>query len=76
MPIAQAIDYFGQMMLYTRTVKNIVSTVSKDIEAFVQMEIERFENMKQVPAALIIALGIFIPVVAYVTLQATSSMFK
>ena len=32
--------------------------------------------MKQIPLILMIGLAIFIPVVAYVTLQATSSMFK
>ena len=76
MPIAQTIDYFGQMLMYTKTVKNIVNVVSKDIEDFVQIELERFDQMKQVPLALIIGLAVFIPTVAYVTLQATSSMFK
>ena len=76
MPIAAAVDYFGQMLLYTRTVKGIVSTVSKDIETFVQLEQIRFAGMKQIPLILMIGLAIFIPIVAYVTLQATSSMFK
>ena len=76
LPIAQTIDYFGQMMLYTRTVKSIVSHVSDNIEDFVILELSRFERMKQVPLALIFGLAIFIPTVAYVTLQATSSMFK
>ena len=76
LPIAQTIDYFGQMLMYTRTVKAIVTVVSKDIEDFVQLELERFEKMKQIPMALMVGLAIFIPTVAYVTLQATSSMFK
>ena len=50
--------------------------VSKDIEDFVELEQMRFKGMKQIPLILMIALAIFIPVVAYVTLQATSSMFK
>ena len=76
MPIAASVDYFGQMLLYTKTVKGIVSTVSKDIEAFVVLEQIRFQGLKQIPLILMIGLAIFIPVVAYVTLQATSSMFK
>ena len=76
LPIAAAVDYFGQMLLYTKTVKDIVVIVSKDIEDFVELEQNRFKAMKQIPMILMIALAIFIPVVAYVTLQATSSMFK
>lgn len=76
MPIAQTIDYFGQMLMYTKTVKNIVNVVSKDIEDFVQIELERFDKMKQVPLGLMVGLAVFIPTVGYVTLQATSSMFK
>lgn len=76
LPIASAVDYFGQMLLYTKTVKDIVVMVSKDIEDFVELEQMRFKGMKQIPLILMIALAIFIPVVAYVTLQATSSMFK
>ena len=76
LPIAAAVDYFGQMLLYTKTVKDIVVIVSKDIEDFVELEQNRFKAMKQIPMILMIALAIFIPVVAYVTLQATSSMFR
>ena len=64
------------MLLYTKTVKGIVTKVSKDIEGFVILEQQRFDAMKQIPLILMIGLAIFIPVVAYVTLQATSSMFK
>ena len=76
LPIASAVDYFGQMLKYTKTVKDIVVMVSKDIEDFVQLEQIRFKGMRQIPMILMIALVIFIPLVAYVTLQATSSMFK
>ena len=47
-----------------------------DIEEFVAKELERFESHKTLPLALLISLALFIPVVAYVTLQATTSMFK
>ena len=76
LPIASAVDYFGQMLLYTKTVKDIVIMVSKDIEDFVELEQMRFKGMKQIPLILMITLVIFIPFVAYVTLQATSSMFQ
>ena len=76
LPIAMAVDYFGQMLMYTRTVKAIVTMVSKDIEKFVQLELERFQAMRQLPLILVVGLSIFIPIVAYVTLQATTSMFK
>ena len=74
--IAQSVDYFGQMLMYTRTVKGIVDDVSKDIEVFVQQELERFQGHRAIPFSLMIGLSIFIPIVAYVTLQATTSMFK
>jgi hypothetical protein len=74
--IAAAVDYFGQMLLYTRTVKSIVTHVSSEIEHFVVLELARFDAQKALPMALIISLVIFIPLVAYVTLQATTSMFK
>ena len=75
-PVAAAVDYFGQMLMYTRTVKLIVDNVSKDIEKFVQIELERFQGHRSITLSLIIGLSIFIPIVAYVTLQATTSMFK
>ena len=64
------------MLLYTKTVKSIVTHVSTEIENFVQLELERFDAQKTLPMSLIISLVIFIPLVAYVTLQATTSMFK
>ena len=64
------------MLLYTRTVKSIVTHVSTEIENFVVLELARFDAQKTLPMALIISLVIFIPLVAYVTLQATTSMFK
>ena len=73
---AMVVEYFGQSMSYTRIVKGIVAEVSNNIETFVQKELERFQNHRSIPLALIIALSIFVPVVAYVTLQATTSMFK
>ena len=75
-PIAAAVDYFGQMLMYTRTVKSIVNDASKDIERFVQLELERFQGHRTIPLSLMVGLSIFIPIVAYVTLQATTSMFK
>ena len=39
-------------------------------------ELARFEGHKTIPLALIISLTAFIPVVAYITLQATTSMFR
>lgn len=39
-------------------------------------ELARFENHKTIPLALVISLTCFIPIVAYITLQATTSMFK
>ena len=64
------------MLLYTRTVKSIVTHVSTEIENFVVLELARFDAQKTLPMALIVSLVIFIPLVAYVTLQATTSMFK
>ena len=50
--------------------------VSTEIEGFVVIELARFDAQKTLPMALIVALVVFIPLVAYVTLQATTSMFK
>ena len=64
------------MLDYTTSTKVIVDKVASSIESFVVTELKKFEGHRQVPLALMIALVIFIPIVAYVTLQATTSMFK
>ena len=64
------------MLDYTTSTRLLVSRVAGDIESFVAAELLKFEANRRVPFSLIIALTIFIPMVAYVTLQATTSMFK
>jgi hypothetical protein len=61
---------------YTTSTKTIVDKVATDIEMFVAAKLLRFEGHRRIPLSLIIALAIFIPIVAYVTLQATTSMFR
>jgi hypothetical protein len=61
---------------YTESTRDIVEKVAQNIEAFVAAELQRFEAHRRIPLSLIIALSIFIPMVAYVTLQATTSMFR
>ena len=74
--LAMAVDYFSQMLYYTRATKGIVDEVAIDIEKFVSSELARFENHRSIPLGLIISLSLFVPIVAYVTLQATTSMFQ
>lgn len=70
------IDYFAEWLDYTTSTKDIVDQLTHQIEEFVVKELGRFEGHKTLPLALIISLFLFIPVVAYVTLQATTSMFQ
>ena len=74
--VAQTVDYFSQLLRYTRAVKSISDQVAIDIEEFVADELLRYEEYRTVPLILIISLSLFVPVVAYITLEATSSMFK
>ena len=69
-------DYFSQLVEYTTSTKEIVDGLTKDIEEFVAKELARFEGHKTIPLALLVSLTLFIPVVAYITLQATTSMFR
>jgi hypothetical protein len=61
---------------YTTSTRGIVDKVAKDIEGFVTLELLKFEGHRRIPLALMVTLAAFIPIVAYVTLQATTSMFK
>ena len=75
--ITEFIFSFPSLLLeYTTSTKNIVDGLSVDIEDFVATELARFEGHKTIPLTLLISLTLFIPVVAYITLQATTSMFK
>ena len=50
--------------------------MARDIEVFVQNELERFNGHRTIPLAIIIVLGIMVPVIIYVTYLSTTSMFK
>jgi len=74
--VSATVDYFAQQQEYTASTKAIVDDLTDEIEAFVATELARFENHKTLPLILIFVLACFVPIVAYVTLQATVSMFK
>lgn len=71
-----AVDYFSHLLKYATSTQKILDGLTKGIEEFVAKELARFESHKTIPLALLIILALFIPIVAYVTLQATTSMFK
>jgi hypothetical protein len=73
---AATVDYFSQMLEYTTLVKSIVDEVAKDIEIFVQTELERFNGHRSIPLVIIIVLAVMVPIIIYVTYMATTSMFK
>ncbi len=68
--------YFSQQQVYTITTRKLVDELTGSIEKFVRAELSRFEGHKTLPLVLVITLMMFVPVVAYVTLQATTSMFR
>lgn len=74
--VAKTIDYFSQSLEYTTTVKNIVDDMAEDIEVFVQTELERFNGHRTIPLAIIIVLGLMVPIIVYVTYLSTTSMFQ
>jgi hypothetical protein len=47
-----------------------------DIEDFVAEELEKFEGKKKIPVAIFVTLAVFMPVVTYITLQTTISMYR
>ena len=69
-------DYFSQSLEHSSLVKKIVDDMARDIEVFVQNELERFNGHRTIPLAIIIVLGIMVPVIIYVTYLSTTSMFK
>jgi len=70
------VDYFSQGLEYTTLVKNIVDNMADDIEIFVQTELQRFTGHRTIPLAIIIVLGLMVPVIVYVTYLSTTSMFQ
>ena len=70
------IDYFSIYFEYATSTRNIVQKLTLDIEEFVLKELDDLEGHKTIPLSLLISLTLFIPIVAYITLQATTSMFK
>lgn len=71
-----SVDYFSQLFENLSGTKGIVDKLASDIEVFVARELSRFEGHKTIPLSIIVSLILFVPIVAYVTLQATTSMFK
>ncbi|XP_059089436.1 uncharacterized protein LOC131885421 [Tigriopus californicus] len=74
--LVASVGYFSQLLEYAASTQKILDGLTQGIEKFVAKELARFESHKTVPLALLIILALFIPIVAYVTLQATTSMFK
>ena len=74
--MAATVDYFSQSLEHSSLVKKIVDDMARDIEVFVQNELERFNGHRTIPLAIIIVLGIMVPVIIYVTYLSTTSMFK
>ena len=66
----------SQGLEYTTLVKNIVDNMADDIEIFVQTELQRFTGHRTIPLAIIIVLGLMVPVIVYVTYLSTTSMFQ
>ena len=69
-------DEFVKGLEYTTLVKNIVDNMADDIEIFVQTELQRFTGHRTIPLAIIIVLGLMVPVIVYVTYLSTTSMFQ
>ena len=74
--IPATVDYFSQGLEYTTLVKNIVDNMADDIEIFVQTELQRFTGHRTIPLAIIIVLGLMVPIIVYVTYLSTTSMFQ
>lgn len=73
--LAATVDYFSQSLEHSTLVKKIVDDMARDIEVFVQKELERFNGHRTVPLVIIVILGIMVPVIIYVTYLSTTSMF-
>jgi len=73
--LAATVDYFSQSLEHSTLVKGLVDDMARDIEVFVQSELDRFNGHRTIPLSIIIVLGIMIPIIVYVTYLSTTSMF-
>ena len=74
--IAATVDYFSLSLEYNSKVKILVDNMAEDIENFVQIELDRFNEHRTIPLAIIITLGVMVPIIIYVTYLSTTSMFQ
>ncbi len=74
--LQEAVEYLTQLLEYTSSTKKIVDGLTTTIETFVADELSRLGSHATVPLIIIIILVMFVPVVAFVTLQATTSLFQ
>ena len=73
---AATVDYFTQGLEHSILIKKIVDDFARDIELFVQTELDRYNTDRTVPLVIIIVVGVMVPVIVYVTYLSTTSMFK
>ena len=73
---AATIDYFTVSLEYNSMVKKLVDNMAEDIEKFVEIELDRFNDHRTYPMSMIIVLGAMVPIIIYVTYLSTTSMFQ
>nr|XP_040564426.1 LOW QUALITY PROTEIN: atrial natriuretic peptide receptor 2-like [Lepeophtheirus salmonis] len=74
--ISYIVNYFSHQIKYQRNTRLIIEKLAKSIGKFVEKEFQKYNSRKIIPLVLIILLSIFIPIVVYITLQASASMFR
>ena len=75
-PVAFVTDYFSNMVKYTQALTNIVEKIAANISKLVVETVDNYEDEHLLPVALIIFISSFVPIILYITLKATLSMYK
>ena len=72
--IELTVDYFVNLLTYTKSTKFIIKTIADDIRVFVQTSVNSYQDQRFFPVTLMVFTGLFIPLILYLTFKATLSM--
>ena len=69
-------EYFTFLLKYTKSVKDMGDEIAISIGKIVNKKIGSIGKQQVFPLTLIILISSFIPIIVYITLKGTSSMFR
>ena len=72
--IELTVDYFVNLLTYTKSTKFIIKAIADDIRFFVETSVNSYQDQRFFPVTLMVVTGLFIPLIFYLTFKATLSM--